>query len=802
MTKRFYCYHGSPGSIKDFSLINREFGDAVFIDMMKKNAAVSEKGVMLAYSWGCVKALNHAVKNYGKLTKIVLIAPYFFPKRKVVSEFLLNLPVVGDFLLNRLGEKSIIKFMDNSCDPVTPPGAYRVLAGELSRPEVIRGAMAEKMEIKPVDWDRLEMVLDNGVPITIIRGTGDRTSSYEEQIAPFLKIVDGVRVIEMENAGHALCWTHPKSLAYYISGEHGDPFDQFEIGRHEGIKRENNIYGFIYKYLRECPDREILKWVEKEDLENRDRDAETPLRHNSVTVKGLYEYVEAVAAGYARLGLGKGDRAILFLPMSFHLYASMFALQKIGAVPVFLDSWARRDQLKQAAASVAPRAMISVEPVFDIFKKSLAFRFLPYKIVSGPHKSKYSASIEELSRTRERVETCAVEQGDTAIITFTTGSSGAPKGADRTHGFLAEQHYALNRVIPYNDNDIDLPVFPIFSLNNIAGGVPTVIPAFDVGAPGEDDADILLAQIRACNVTCLTLNACLLNSSSKQCMEKGIQLENIRRIVTGGAPISRDDLLDITGVAPKAEVWVLYGSTEVEPISHIEARDIIRHRSVSQGDRELVDQGVNVGKIDEGLMYRFIRISRDPVFITEKGDWDDLIMENGEVGELIVAGKHVCDGYYNNPQAFNAAKIRDENGVIWHRTGDLARMDEAGNIWLVGRVHNAIRRDNTYIFPVQAEIIMKKLDFVMRCAYLGMPDEMLGEKVYAVMEPVDHPWLDDESKIRKMSAEIRRLFAKNRVIFDKIVFIKDIPMDSRHNSKVEYHVLRDRIIRGEGVYEK
>ena len=131
------------------------------------------------------------------------------------------------------------------------------------------------------------------------------------------------------------------------------------------------------------------------------------------------------------------------------------------------------------------------------------------------------------------------------MITFTTGSSGTPKGANRTHRFLAAQHYALHSNIPYEEGDVDLPVFPIFSLNNLAEGVATVIPGFDVGVPSEIDVPALLAQFKACGVTCTTLSPSLLNRLSSFCLKNNIKLPDIRRVVTGGAPVSRLSLIHI-----------------------------------------------------------------------------------------------------------------------------------------------------------------------------------------------------------------------------------------------------------------
>jgi acyl-CoA synthetase (AMP-forming)/AMP-acid ligase II len=267
----------------------------------------------------------------------------------------------------------------------------------------------------------------------------------------------------------------------------------------------------------------------------------------------------------------------------------------------------------------------------------------------------------------------------------------------------------------------------------------------------------------------------------------------LRRVATGGAPISRDNLVDFTRIAPNADVWVLYGSTEAEPMAHIEAKEMIAFRSREADDSEWVDDGVNVGRFVEEMRHRFIRIGVGEVSPTSAADWKDLEVGPGEVGELVVTGEHVCRDYYNNEEAFRRSKIVDESGTIWHRTGDLARLDDGGYLWVVGRVHNAIRRGGRCEFPVRAEVVLKKLRFVKLCAYVGLPSATLGEETCCAI--VAHDAAPDTPT---MEAEVRRIMDKNGIVVDKVVFLSAIPMDPRHHSKVEYDLLREQIARAGG----
>jgi cis-3-alkyl-4-acyloxetan-2-one decarboxylase / olefin beta-lactone synthetase len=467
------------------------------------------------------------------------------------------------------------------------------------------------------------------------------------------------------------------------------------------------------------------------------------------------------------------------------MYTAMFAVQRLGAIAVFLDSWARHAHLGASAECVAPKAMISHRRAFELVAEIPAFARMPLRIVAGPADGfAASARFEELTVHTAEAPIAPVASEDTALITFTTGSTGVPKGANRTHRFLSAQHRALDRIIPYEASDLDLPAFPIFSLNNLASGVSTLLPALDLAAPSPRDAAALYTQIQQRGVTCTTLSPSMFGGLSAFCLAEGLSLPGLRRVVTGGAPVSRDDLQRFRSIAPASAIWVLYGSTEVEPMAHIEAAEMLG--LPGPADPEVVEEGVNVGRPSPDLQWKFLRVVDGPVNLSD-GSWSGLEVPPGKVGELVVAGDHVCRDYYNNPEAFRRAKIVDGE-TVWHRTGDLARLDASGFLHVVGRVNNAIRRGDDYLFPVRAEILLKRIPEAAQVAFLGLPDPAGGERAVAVLQ------LRSGAHQARVEAEVRRLFAKNAVPLDAVHFVDAIPMDPRHHSKVEYEALRSRLL--------
>ncbi len=548
------------------------------------------------------------------------------------------------------------------------------------------------------------------------------------------------------------------------------------IGTLPGRQVDNNVIAFLTRHGQDIPDRPALLWLPPATPRQWLADPATPLVHEQISYGQLRQGTSALAKGLHDLGVRAGDRVFVFIPMSPQLYLAMFAVQQLGAIAVFLDSWARADQLGLCIGQVQPRAFIAPEAALQAIGKVPNLPTTALLVVVGSHQQPYAASLDELAASGQQAPICPVEPDDTALVTFTTGSSGPPKGANRTHRFLAAQHRALDLTLPYRPEDIDLPVFPIFSLNNIAGGVTTVLPAIDLAAPADRDGGLLAAQIEATRATCCTLSPSLLRGVAAASRER--PLLGLRRTATGGAPISSDDVAAFANAAPHAELHVLYGSTEVEPIAHLLGRDM---------PAETAGEGVCVGQLCAGLQGKLIRVHRGPIVLGPNGwhDWESAVP--GEAGELVVCGEHVCRDYYRNPGAVAASKIVDQAGQVWHRTGDLCRLDPQGRLWIVGRVHNAICRQGQLLFPVKPEVIMKRLAFVAAAAYVGQPDAKLGERAvaaYAVRRNADAGSLADRREA------IRQALLAAQVVVDAIVELPTIPLDPRHHSKVEYDRLR------------
>ncbi len=543
--------------------------------------------------------------------------------------------------------------------------------------------------------------------------------------------------------------------------------------------QQHNVMALLDGHLRRNPDAIALRWVEPEVAAA--HDGISALQHQRISWAELDVRVRRAAAGLAERGFTAGDRALIFVPMSVDLYVAMFSVFRLGGVAVFLDSFARQHQLAACAQLAAPKAYFGNQEAHGI-RMMLAdvLGGIPIQVVTGGLDAPGAVRIDEVEAVGREVAdlqadapaTAAVVPDTTALVTFTTGSSGAPKGANRTHGFLFAQHQALDRHVPYEPGDADLPAFPIFLLNNMAAGITTVIPAIDLARPADSDAARVVSQLRHERLQCATFSPALLGRWARHAVTTDQPLTDLRRVLTGGAPVGPGLVRDFQAAAPQAELLILYGSTEAEPIAHITGADSLARLEGAEG--------VCVGEVVPELKRRLVRLTKGPLQVDD-GGWSEWDVPAGEPGELLVAGEHVCRAYWRNDEAFDRAKVRDPDGdTVWHRTGDVGRIDERGRLWLVGRVHNAVLRAGRHHFPVGPEEVLRGVPGLTHGAYVGMPDDNLGERA-AVAYSAD----------TDLTQRVKDALDHAGVVYDEVRRVDRIPMDPRHHSKVDYDRLRD-----------
>jgi olefin beta-lactone synthetase len=494
------------------------------------------------------------------------------------------------------------------------------------------------------------------------------------------------------------------------------------------------------------------------------------------TFAQLDERSRRVAGLLREAGLGAGDPVLIFHPMSAELYVVLLGVFRVGAVAMFLDPSAGREHLERCCELQAPRALIASPKAHLLRVTSDAVRRIPRKFVIGS----WLPGAVSLRRAENvsplgNCEPCGPESA--ALLTFTSGSTGQPKAAVRTHGLLLTQHRVLERHLKLVPGEVDLTTLPIFLLANLASGVTSVIPDADLLRPGFIEAGPVLDQMRRLQVTRAAGSPAFFerllaaDDASKA-------LEPMRKIYTGGAPVFPKLLRQLQAVAPGAEVEAVYGSTEAEPIAHIAAANLSSddHAAMLAGDGLLA--GEPISEIQ-------IAVLRDqwgkPLGQLTEAEFAQLNEATGNAGEIVVAGEHVLKGYLRG-RGDEETKFR-VGDTDWHRTGDAGRFDARGLLWLLGRCGARIKDARGVLYPFAVECGAQEQPGVRRAALVAEG----GRRLLAIEPEGDFTPEQADSLREKLAwahvAEVRVL--------------PSLPMDARHNAKIDYPALR-KLLAGRG----
>ena len=344
-----------------------------------------------------------------------------------------------------------------------------------------------------------------------------------------------------------------------------------------------------------------------------------------ISFAGIWEQVDRSSAGLRKAGLEPGDRAILMIPMSIDLYVALLAVLKIGAIGVFVDPWVGRRQIATFAAFASPTAWIGVGRSHLLRMGAAALRRIRLTVTTGRRWFGLAArhTLRALADAPGNGHIMAVAADRPALITFTSGSSGLPKGTNRTHGFLTAQHAVLSREFPAFDADVDMPMFPVFALHNLAAGIPSVVPRMDFRRPDRVDGRLVVGQMRRQGVTTCTGSPSFIDRIVGHLEGQPQDRPPLRRILTGGAPVTDRQLEHWRRVLPDMEITVVYGSTEAEPVAHLTADE----RLATKSDVRPRTPGYCVGRPSPQVEVRIVRIHRGPIELASNRlggrGWDD-----------------------------------------------------------------------------------------------------------------------------------------------------------------------------------
>jgi acyl-CoA synthetase (AMP-forming)/AMP-acid ligase II len=492
-------------------------------------------------------------------------------------------------------------------------------------------------------------------------------------------------------------------------------------------------------------------------------------KRRQISFGELAEKVDSVASQLSASGLRPGDRVLLAVSVSIETYTIMLALLKAGMVIMHVDPAHGTSKIASILQSWPPAAIIATRALLLLRLLMPELRQIPRRFVVGG-KSAGAVQIQTSAQKGGTFRTVRRSPADSALLTFTSGSTGEPKPVIRTHGFLKQQMKMLQPIASFRDGDIDYVAMPMFVLFNLANGVTSIIPACDMRHPGRANPEVVLAQLKRERATRIVASPALLERLANFCIRRQIQCCSLRCISTGGGPISPSLPMRLKRVAPGAIVRMVYGSTEAEPIAAVDDREI----SVSAAAEMRTGAGLLVGKPVNGCAVRIIRshpgASLGP-FSPEC--FASQCLPDGEIGEIVVQGKHVLSSYAD--PAKNAQTKIEVDGVIWHRTGDAGYFDLKRRLWLVGRCGAAIKDSRGVVYPFQVEYALSGTPGVRRAA--------LTEKNSQRVLVLEMSGREFETN----SAAAANCVARHSI--DRIVTVRRIPLDKRHDAKVDYPAL-------------
>ncbi len=477
-------------------------------------------------------------------------------------------------------------------------------------------------------------------------------------------------------------------------------------------------------------------------------------------------------------GIARGDRTLVMVRQGLPLIAAVFALFRIGAVPVVIDPGMGLKSFLACVSRSRPTALVGI-PLAQILSRIFHGPFRTIRSRVGASRS-LTARLPAGSNasTESTLATSAAEE--LAAILFTSGSTGAPKGVCYEHGMFDAQVASIRATYAIEAGEVDLPLLPIFALFNPALGMTTIVPEMDPRRPAAFDPAQIVQAIRQESVTNSFGSPTLWGKIGAYCVAHGVSLPSVRRILCAGAAVPVTLWQNSRQFLPNGRLYSPYGATECLPVASVSA-DEIQPNSV---------EGACVGRPAVGVEVKIIEVVDGPIPRLAAARE----LPPGTTGEVIVRGAVVTKTYDALPDETSLAKIGDDpvsetsmqetakaSGGIWHRMGDCGYLDANRRLWFCGRKVERVVTARGVMHTEPCEQVFRQHPRARRCALIGL-DARPHQRPALVVEAN----VRDQKQARALARELRVLGLKYPHTKDitRFYFRVKFPVDVRHNAKI------------------
>jgi len=394
--------------------------------------------------------------------------------------------------------------------------------------------------------------------------------------------------------------------------------------------------------------------------------------------------------------IGKNDKVAVCLPSCPEYIYSYLGIWCTGGVAVPLDFSLTFDEIVSCLQHSDAKVLITQDrPGIDLKLIRKQCRHLKWIILTGPKQKGYHSFDECVAKSEERCPAQDMDEKDYAVIFYTSGTTGKMKGVLINYLQLGVPAQSMQYFVNLNDNDLTVCALPfshlggmIYILNCVCYSMTMVL--MERFVPHE-----FLAQVQAYKATCFwivpSMYYALLNVKD---LEK-FDLSSLRWIVTFGASNSPEALRRFHQVCPQARLLNGWGLTETNAPTTV-----------------LPMESDNIESVGKAPPWVHIKIFSD----------NDKEMPPGEIGEVVVRGSVVTDGYYKDPEATTLAFRHG-----WFHTGDLGKFDKNGFLYIMGRKKEIIKVAGELVFEPEVEAVIHQHPAVAEVAVIGVPDKMRGE---------------------------------------------------------------------------